>query len=381
MLYYENRGISSNGRAIALHAIGSGIDTRILHFFHACIKMFLSQLVIHPSGRLIDFLSIQQRLVLLNAFKAPIGCFMEKEKEYPGLRERPLYFLQPKCLHHFTKSMTRRGGRRGSSSGNAPQYQNINSQQNESGGSLSVCKYFLSGHCKYGNTCRFQHIGNPQAPTGANPPKHQQQQQKHGHGTLPAQVRMEEVVLFDLGINIPWPFSCYGIVEDWDLGGNMIVGDFSQEELRMEAYAQQRALGNIHNYQQQVAHLKAVVDARRAAISANPKLAIEEACSRKPLLSQNIYQQAMAPQNIHPQVITPPNIPQNLQIHQNTAQPPISQPPLAIPQPSIHMIPQQQQPQQQTQSSTLHPQAYSYVESPQVFEFGKIPEVLPTKKA
>ena len=276
--------------------------------------------------------------------------------------------------------MTRRGGRRGSG-GNAPQVQIINNQPSEAAASLSVCKYFLSGHCKYGNACRFQHIGNPQMTAPAqSQPKQQHHQQHTSKTTLPGQVSMEDVVLFDLSINIPWPFSCYGIVENWELGGNMIVGDYSQEELRMEAYAQQRSLGNIHSYQQQVALLKAAVDARRAAICSNPKFAIEEACSRKPVFHQVQPQiqpqiqpqmQPLVQQQIQQQQMP---IPQARQLQSKivpTPLPPTAQPPLVIPQPPIQIIPQQN-------PHALQPQQHS---QPVSFEFGKIPEVLPTKKA
>lgn len=53
-IYHGIRGISSNGRAIALHAIGSGIDTRILHF----LTMLRNIIFVFDLNNLIDAYAI-----------------------------------------------------------------------------------------------------------------------------------------------------------------------------------------------------------------------------------------------------------------------------------------------------------------------------------
>ena len=43
--FFVTRGCSSNGRASALHAEGTGIDTLLLHFFFFFLKLFLAELL------------------------------------------------------------------------------------------------------------------------------------------------------------------------------------------------------------------------------------------------------------------------------------------------------------------------------------------------
>lgn len=57
-----------------------------------------------------------------------------------------------------------------------------------------------------------------------------------------------------------WPLGCYGLNCSWESGDNVIRDDYSPEELRCEAYAQWRSVGNIQQYEQT---LKAVLEKRR----------------------------------------------------------------------------------------------------------------------
>lgn len=56
-----------------------------------------------------------------------------------------------------------------------------------------------------------------------------------------------------------WPLGCYGLNCSWESGDNVIRDDYSPEELRCEAYAQWRSVGNIQRYEQT---LKAVLEER-----------------------------------------------------------------------------------------------------------------------
>lgn len=135
------------------------------------------------------------------------------------------------------------------------------------GNNNQICKFFLSGSCKFGDSCKFQHIIN----TSATP-----QRRKSQDLIAATTTTVEQVIKYDFGIHIDWPFSCYGLVLDWKEGKNLISGEFSPEELRAEAYMQQRTLGNIRNYETQVNLQKKLFEVRKNTILANPQKAISE---------------------------------------------------------------------------------------------------------
>ena len=202
-----------------------------------------------------------------------------------------------------------------------------------------VCKYFLAGQCKYGKNCRFLHIRNP---PGNFPPQQQavnqfpQQQQQPGKT-----ISIEELIRFDLGqVKNVWPFSCYGITTNWSEGGNIIVGEFSPEELRVEAYHQMKTHQNIQNYITQVTQMKAMFEKRKAELIENPKLAQQQQnpISNNPIPDTTAFNTFAH----HPEILPTPKLPQP------------------------HHIPQLQ--------SNI-PSA-----SNQNFEFGKIPEDLPPNR-
>lgn len=60
-----------------------------------------------------------------------------------------------------------------------------------------------------------------------------------------------------------WPLGCYGLNCSWESGDNVIRDDHSPEELRCEAYAQWRSVGNIQQYERT---LGTVLDGRRRLI-------------------------------------------------------------------------------------------------------------------
>lgn len=57
------------------------------------------------------------------------------------------------------------------------------------------------------------------------------------------------VIVHDLKeITITWPYSCYGLNVSWSSGSNIIVGDLSPEELRMDAYSDYYMNHNLNNH-------------------------------------------------------------------------------------------------------------------------------------
>jgi hypothetical protein len=207
-----------------------------------------------------------------------------------------------------------------------------------------VCKYFLAGNCKFGKSCRFLHIRNsPNAP-----PTQPQGPQKQPVGQP---VSMEDLVRFDLGqIQNVWPYSCYGITNNWAEGGNILTGEFSPEELRVEAYHQMKSSQNIQNYIAQVTQMRAMFESKKAALIENPKLALQE------MQSHRLH--PLPPPALH--TPTPPFKP-----HETHA---------VLPASPHHQQPQIQQ-IHQTQPNIPPP---STVNSS--FEFGKIPENLPPSR-
>jgi hypothetical protein len=209
-----------------------------------------------------------------------------------------------------------------------------------------VCKYFLAGHCKFGKNCRFLHIRNSPAPLQSHTTPLPQK-------PPPGQpVSIEELIRFDLGqAKNVWPFSCYGITNNWSEGGNIIGGEFSPEELRVEAYHQMKVHQNIQNYITQVTQMKAMFENKKVALIENPKLAQQPMHShqQKPPITQSTPHTASPFGN--------PNEP-------HTPPPPFGQ--------------QQHQSQHILHTQSNIPPASSTLN--QNFEFGKIPEDLPPNR-
>lgn len=69
--------------------------------------------------------------------------------------------------------------------------------------------------------------------------------------------RLEDVILHDLSNRPSWEPSCYGLNLSWEAGRNILNGDFSPEELRLEAYGQHIMFGHINSYLENLARLRA----------------------------------------------------------------------------------------------------------------------------
>ena len=53
---------------------------------------------------------------------------------------------------------------------------------------------------------------------------------------------MEGIISFDMEQGKPqWPFSCYGVTLDFNIARNLIEGDISPEEMRLDAYIHARS--------------------------------------------------------------------------------------------------------------------------------------------
>jgi hypothetical protein len=219
-----------------------------------------------------------------------------------------------------------------------------------------ICKFFQAGHCKYGSKCRFAHVAPSSSLTSSSAPPVLADEMS----------KAVEAVRHDLQeVNIQWPFSCYGIALDWHVAGNIISGDYSFEELRLEAYAQRAIRGNIAQYEQQVRELAPQYARRRLEVLRNPQQAIDHSrqLALASLSSNQVPLQAM---NMQPSM--PLQHPASM----------LSMSP--IQQSSMPFVPSAQQPSVPAPppfaSNGIAPQISATSMTNARFEFGKIPEDL-----
>jgi hypothetical protein len=84
------------------------------------------------------------------------------------------------------------------------------------------------------------------------------------------QSSIDDSIKADLSEKHQWPYSCYGSAQG-SVVENVIVGDYSPEELRMEAYTQQRTVGSIQDYILKVTQLRNYHEEQKRRIIADPK--------------------------------------------------------------------------------------------------------------
>lgn len=117
------------------------------------------------------------------------------------------------------------------------------------------------------------------------------------------QFSLEDVIRYDISKKPIWELSCYGLNVSWEGGRNVVVGDLSQEELRLEAYAQHMLLGNINNYMESWARARAEKSVLFKRVAEETEQALQIA--RTPLYSRQTPQipvVAVAPVSVQPTI-------------------------------------------------------------------------------
>lgn len=147
--------------------------------------------------------------------------------------------------------------------------------------------------------------------------------------------RPEEVIAYDIDHRPNWDLSCYGLNVSWEAGRNIVSGDSSQEELRLEAYAQHLMYGNIQAYLEALGRAKAERSIVFKRLADHPEEAVKIA--KMPLF--------------------PPSVPHPVVL-------PTAQPPIVNQMPPTN---QQKQPLNTADSKSQRT----------IFSFGNIPELPP----
>ncbi len=84
----------------------------------------------------------------------------------------------------------------------------------------------------------------------------------------------EVVIIHDLKeITITWPFTCYGLNTSWENGSNILVGDISPEELRLNAYVDFLTHNNLVRHETFCKEKLQVAQQSRSEILSDPQKA------------------------------------------------------------------------------------------------------------
>ncbi|CAH1761505.1 3370_t:CDS:10 [Entrophospora sp. SA101] len=116
---------------------------------------------------------------------------------------------------------------------------------------MVVCKYFIEGRCRFGNSCQYEHSGQPSSSSSSfSSTHHQQQSRSTGQNNIYSRLgfcKAEANLRKDLIEERPiYRYSVFAPMKDEP---NMIEGtDFSPEELRLEYYNINNTYGNDAQY-------------------------------------------------------------------------------------------------------------------------------------
>ncbi len=104
------------------------------------------------------------------------------------------------------------------------------------------------------------------------------------------------MVVHDLrDVHMQWPLSCYGLNTSWDQGDNVFNGDHSPEELRCEAYAQMRSVGNLNSYLATLNHVMAEQRAHIATFINDPMRAVAVSKTPRTTMTPSLPQSDLTP--------------------------------------------------------------------------------------
>lgn len=98
---------------------------------------------------------------------------------------------------------------------------------------MVVCSFFLAGKCKFGNACRNEHPRTDSL-TSQN--------------SKSDELVFKEMTMNELQNRPIWPLSCFSAKADTC---NIIGGDVSFEESRLQCYQERLSTGNFFQYSQQ----------------------------------------------------------------------------------------------------------------------------------
>lgn len=103
---------------------------------------------------------------------------------------------------------------------------------------MTICTYFLKGRCRYGDTCRYEHVYPPGHHEGKDP----RNNYDNGHSETRTNAHRNSRRWYGAAV---WPLSAVSNSNN-PTAGNDVQDDTSQEELRAQAYLSSNN-GKFHN--------------------------------------------------------------------------------------------------------------------------------------
>ncbi|CAJ0889031.1 5337_t:CDS:2 [Entrophospora sp. SA101] len=112
---------------------------------------------------------------------------------------------------------------------------------------MVVCKYFIEGRCRFGNSCQYEHSGQPSSSSSSfSSTHHQQQSRSTGQNNIYSRLGFSNLRKDLIEERPIYRYSVFAPMKDEP---NMIEGtDFSPEELRLEYYNINNTYGNDAQY-------------------------------------------------------------------------------------------------------------------------------------